>query len=151
MTELLNSPAGSERVGDGDGAPGWQPVCRYEDLLPERGAAALVAGRQVALFRCHDGSVHAVGQRDPFSGANVMSRGIVGTRGDLSTVASPMFKQVFDLGTGVCLDSPEDAPVRLPVYRVRVSQGIVEVEAGPGGEDSRPDATSDQMEVTSDG
>jgi nitrite reductase (NADH) small subunit len=53
-----------------------------------------------------------------------MSRGIVGTRGDLPTVASPMFKQVFALSTGICLD---DGTTRLPVYPVRVRAGLVEV------------------------
>jgi nitrite reductase (NADH) small subunit len=39
-----------------------------------------------------------------------------------------MFKQVFDLRTGVCLDDPE---VSVPVYRVDVVDGQVVV--GPGG------------------
>ena len=105
----------------------WTSVCSVEDLQPERGVAALVDGRQVALFRLFDGSLHAVGHRDPFSGAHVMARGIVGTRGDVPTVASPMYKQVFDLRTGVCLDAPEDPAVRLPVHAVRVRDGRVEV------------------------
>ncbi|MEV0285384.1 nitrite reductase small subunit NirD [Kribbella sp. NPDC050820] len=97
-------------------------VCQYDVLLPERGVAALVGGVQIALFRTHDGSVFALGNQDPFSGANVMSRGIVGNRGDVPTVASPMFKQVFDLRTGVCLDDPA---VSLPVYAVQVVDGQV--------------------------
>ena len=105
----------------------WTPVCRYADLQPERGVAALVAGQQVALFRLFDGTVHAVGHRDPFSGAHVVARGIVGTRGSAPTVASPMYKQVFDLRTGVCLDAPEDPAVRLPVHAVRLRDGQVEV------------------------
>ncbi|NUU24867.1 MAG: nitrite reductase (NAD(P)H) small subunit, partial [Streptomycetaceae bacterium] len=74
--------------------------------------------------RTHDGQVFAIGNQDPFSGANVMSRGIVGSRGDVPTVASPMFKQVFDLRTGVCLDDPE---VSLPVYPVEIVGGQVVV------------------------
>lgn len=97
-------------------------VCRYDVLLPERGVAALVGDVQIALFRTHDGSVFAIGNQDPFSGANVMSRGIVGSRGDVQTVASPMFKQVFDLRTGVCLDDPS---VSLPVYPVSIVDGQV--------------------------
>lgn len=98
------------------------PVCRYEDLEPERGVAALVGGVQVALFRLHDGRIVAVDHRDPFSGANVMARGIVGTRGEVSTVASPMHKQVFDLATGACLDDPT---ARLRVFEVRIEDGLV--------------------------
>lgn len=99
-------------------------VCGYSALLPERGVAALVGGRQIALFRTHDGQVFALGNQDPFSGANVISRGIVGNRGDVPTVASPMFKQTFDLRTGQCLDDPE---VALPSYPVEVVDGQVVV------------------------
>lgn len=76
-------------------AQGWVALCAYTDLIPERGAAALVGGRQIALFRAHDGRLFAVGNRDPYSGAYVMSRGITGTRGEEPVVATPMYKQVF--------------------------------------------------------
>ena len=102
----------------------WTVVCPYPRLEPERGVAALVDGAQVALFRVHDGEVHALGNLDPISGAAVLSRGIVGSRGDVPTVASPMHKQVFDLRNGECLDQPG---VRVPVYPVRVRDGLVEV------------------------
>ncbi|MEV4263257.1 nitrite reductase small subunit NirD [Kribbella sp. NPDC049584] len=102
-------------------------VCEYDVLLPERGVAALLGDVQIALFRTHDGEVFALGNQDPFSGANVMSRGIVGSRGDVPTVASPMFKQVFSLRTGECLDDPE---VSLPVYPVEVVDGQVVVGSG---------------------
>ena len=103
-------------------------VCEYDVLLPERGVAALLGDVQIALFRTHDGEVFALGNQDPFSGANVMSRGIIGSRGDVPTVASPMFKQVFSLRTGECLDDPD---VSLPVYPVEVVDGQVVV--GNGG------------------
>jgi nitrite reductase (NADH) small subunit len=102
----------------------WTPVCDYDDLLPERGVAALVEGVQVALFRCHDGSLHATGNRDPYTGAMVLSRGIVGSRGDAPTVASPLHKQVFDLRTGACID---DETTVVPVFPVRLRDGTVEV------------------------
>ena len=93
------------------------------DLVPGRGVAALVEGRQVAIFDVGD-EILAVSNRDPFSGANIMSRGLVGTRGDIVKVASPMYKQTFDLRTGTCLDDPD---IRLSVYPVRVLDGRVEV------------------------
>ncbi|MGH3384147.1 MAG: nitrite reductase small subunit NirD [Nocardioidaceae bacterium] len=102
----------------------WTPVCRLDDLDVERGAAAIVGSGQVAVFRLHDGSVHAVGNLDPFSGAQVLARGIVGTRGGTDFVASPMHKQGFDLRTGRCLDDPA---IAVPVYAVRVVDGVVEV------------------------
>lgn len=102
----------------------WHRVCRLDALQPERGVAALVAGLQVAVFRTWSGEVFAVDHRDPVSGAYVMARGIVGTRGDTPTVASPMYKQVFDLRTGACLD---DAAVSVAVHACRVTDGVVEV------------------------
>ncbi|WP_129666979.1 nitrite reductase small subunit NirD [Phytoactinopolyspora endophytica] len=102
----------------------WVDVCAYDALLPERGAAALVEGVQLALIRTFDGDVYAISNRDPFSGAYVLSRGIVGSRGDAPTVASPMHKEVFDLRTGVCLDDPE---ATVEVYEARVRGGRVEV------------------------
>jgi nitrite reductase (NADH) small subunit len=106
----------------------WLPVCGYADLAPERGACALVAGQQVALFRTYDDRLYALANRDPFSGAYVLSRGIVGTRDGRPTVASPMYKQVFDLATGHCLDDPA---VRVPTFAVRRNGPLVEV-ARPG-------------------
>ncbi|WP_113700986.1 nitrite reductase small subunit NirD [Nonomuraea lactucae] len=107
----------------------WTTVCDYHVLLPERGACALVDGEQVALFRTFDGQVYAIGNLDPFSGAHVLSRGIVGTRGGEPTVASPLHKQVFSLVTGACLDDPE---VAVPTYPARVAGGRVEVAVRPG-------------------
>ncbi|HEV2088398.1 MAG TPA: nitrite reductase small subunit NirD [Cryptosporangiaceae bacterium] len=116
---------GSPEVGSPD--LGWVAVCRFDELEPERGVAAMVGGRQVALFRTWDGSLHALDHLDPVSGAYVIARGIVGTRGDTPTVASPMHKQVYDLTTGQCLD---DATLRLATYSVRVRGGVVEIAVG---------------------
>ncbi|HYZ38431.1 MAG TPA: nitrite reductase small subunit NirD [Pseudonocardiaceae bacterium] len=102
----------------------WTAVCRYDDLLPERGIAALVDGVAVAVFRTHDGALHALSNVDPFSNASVLSRGIVGDRGGRATVASPIYKQVFELASGICLDDPA---VSVQTYPVRLVNGIVEV------------------------
>ncbi|TRY18579.1 nitrite reductase small subunit NirD [Tessaracoccus rhinocerotis] len=115
----------------------WQGVCQLQDLLPERGAAAIVDGVQVALFRLADGTVRAVQQRDPFSGANVISRGIVGSRAGRPTVTSPMYKQVFDLVDGTCLDDGGRSPVAgqaadLATWPVSVRDGAVGIALTPG-------------------
>ena len=102
----------------------WAVVCRYDDVVPERGVAALVDGTAVAVFRTHDGALFALSNMDPFSSASVLSRGIVGDRGGRATVASPIYKQVFELATGLCLDDPN---VSVPTYPVRVVDGIVEI------------------------
>ncbi|MET1036870.1 MAG: nitrite reductase small subunit NirD [Aeromicrobium sp.] len=106
----------------------WTRVCALDALVPDRGAAALVDGHQVALFRLSDsGTIHAVDHLDPFSHANVMARGLVGSRQGTPTVASPMHKQSFDLVTGQCLDDPD---VSLQVWPTRVADGWVEVMSG---------------------
>ena len=50
----------------------WVDVCHVQDLLPERGVRALVGAAHVAVFRTHDGEVHALDDIDPFSGASVL-------------------------------------------------------------------------------
>ncbi|UFU04093.1 nitrite reductase small subunit NirD [Ruania suaedae] len=124
--------APSEQVRDSTAA--WVAVCRLAELGVERGIAALVNGQQMALFRLREDEVRAVQQRDPFSGANVMSRGIVGTRQGEPTVAGPMYKQVFSLRTGGCLEragyEPVDERDDLTVWDVQVLDGVVHVR-GP--------------------
>ena len=101
-------------------------VCRLTDIVPNTGVCALVGGRQVAVFRLDDDSVYAIDNYDPISGANVLSRGIVGDlKGEL-VVASPVYKQHFSLATGQCLEDPE---VCVPVYAVRIEKEIIWVEA----------------------
>jgi NAD(P)H-dependent nitrite reductase small subunit len=91
-------------------------VCRLDDVVPDTGVCALVAGEQVAVFRIGE-KVFAIGNRDPFSGANVLSRGIVGDLNGELVVASPVYKQHFSLLTGRCI---EDDSVSVPVYAARV-------------------------------
>jgi nitrite reductase (NADH) small subunit len=104
----------------------WTPVCRLAELQVERGAAALVHGQAVAVFRLHDGTVHALGNQDPFSRAGVLARGLVGTRTvdgeEVPYVASPMHKQAFDLRSGWCLD---EEGVGVATFDVRVADGVV--------------------------
>ncbi len=110
---------------------GWFDVLAADALTPGRGVAALVDGRQIAIFLLSTGEVYAVDNRDPFSGANVMSRGIVGDRDGVPKVASPMYKQSFDLRTGHCLD---DDSVGLTTYPVKISDGVVVVDVEGDGE-----------------
>lgn len=103
----------------------WLPVCDLGDLQPERGVAVLAGNAQVALFRTWSGQLFAVANRDPYSGANVLARGIVGTRSGRDVVISPMYKQAFDLATGQAVDDPA---VCLPVFGVRAGpDGTVQV------------------------
>lgn len=108
---------------------GWTQACRLDYLIPGRGVAVLLkGGRQAALFLLPDGGLYAVGNIDPFGRAAVMSRGIVGDRGGEPVVASPLLKQAFSLLDGHCMD---DASTALPVYAVRVVDGVVGVSNEP--------------------
>ena len=100
----------------------WVAVCKLTDIVPDTGVCALVGGRQVAVFRLNDDSVYAIDNLDPFSKANVLSRGIVGDlKGEL-VVASPVYKQHFNLVTGQCL---EDEQVRVAVFTTRIEGDAV--------------------------
>ena len=102
----------------------WVTVCRLDDIVPNTGVCALVGGRQVAIFRLDDDRVFALGNRDPFSRANVLSRGIVGDLNGEPVVASPVYKQHFNLLTGRCI---EDASVSVTVYRAALRDADVRV------------------------
>jgi nitrite reductase (NADH) small subunit len=102
----------------------WLPVCPLSRLPVERAVCVLLGGEQVALVRTREDTLYAVDNLDPVSGAMVMSRGIVGSRGDQDVLTSPMHKQAFSLTTGACLDVPD---TWLRVHDVRVVNGDVEV------------------------
>jgi nitrite reductase (NADH) large subunit len=103
----------------------WLHICALEDIYPDSGVCALIDGQQVAVFRINEG-VHAIGNHDPVSGVNVLSRGIVGDLGGELVVASPLYKQHFSLITGRCLEEPEHV---VPVYLARIHEGQVWVRA----------------------
>ncbi len=110
----------------------WQTVCDIDDIPRNGGRCALLGNHQVALFRVCEGSgdkqvqrFFAIDNRDPFSEANVLSRGIVGSLADKTVVASPVYKQHFDLATGECLEEN----VQLRTWEIRVSGGKVQVAA----------------------
>lgn len=105
----------------------WEDVCALEEIAANTGVCALVGGRQIAIVRA-GAEVYAIGNFDPFSKAFVLSRGIVGDRNGVPKIASPIYKQSFDLRTGRCLD---DAAVRVPTYEVRVERGRVLVHPEP--------------------
>lgn len=59
---------------------GWVPVCDRDRLTPGRGVAVLLPdGSQAAVFTDRRGALYAVANRDPFTGAYVLSRGLLGS------------------------------------------------------------------------
>jgi NAD(P)H-dependent nitrite reductase small subunit len=102
-------------------------VCALEDILDGAGVAALIDGEQVALLRMGE-EVFALENRDPFSDANVMARGLVGDLQGQLVVSSPVYKQHFNLRSGRCL---EDESVALRTWPCGVLDGRVWLETLP--------------------
>lgn len=107
----------------------WVAVCDQNDLIPNVGSCALVNGKQVAIFKLDnsDGSSRffAIDNHDPKSGSNVLSRGIVGDLKGQLVVASPLYKNHFNLETGECLEEEYS----IPVYAIRNNEGKIEIAA----------------------
>jgi nitrite reductase (NADH) small subunit len=103
----------------------WVDICDFDDLDVDRGVVALVADEPVAVFRCSPwDELFAIGNVDPYSSASVLSRGIVGSIGHQRVVASPVFKNRFDLQTGRSIDDPA---VAVGSYPIRTVRGRVQV------------------------
>ncbi|MGV0627714.1 nitrite reductase small subunit NirD [Mycolicibacter minnesotensis] len=113
----------------------WTTACRYSQLIPGLGVGVLLGnGKQAALFRLDDGSVHAVCNIDPFFRAGVLSRGIVGDRGGRLSVISPLKKQAFAFDDGTCLDDPG---VKVRVYPTRITMdGFVQIGEPAAGQNA---------------
>jgi nitrite reductase (NADH) small subunit len=130
MDGVMEHPNGARTDARASGELMWLPACALDDIVPDTGVCALIAGEQVALVRVGVGEhVYAVSNFDPFAQAHVISRGIVGEKAGVPKIASPIYKQTFDLRTGACL---EDASVQLATFPVRVMAGRVEVGVAAG-------------------
>lgn len=106
----------------------WFDICDVADLQPNAGVCALVAQQQVAIFYLPaTQQLYALSNYDPIGKANVLSRGIIGDLQGQPVVASPLYKQHFNLQTGGCL---EDESIQIPVYSVRMQAQRVEILLG---------------------
>ncbi|KKW68371.1 nitrite reductase [Lampropedia cohaerens] len=106
----------------GTASAGWQPICPLAEIWLNTGVCALVQGRQIAIFHLPDGRLFAIDNYDPKSCANVLSRGILGDIAGEPVVASPIYKQHYQLRTGTCM---EDEAITLRTYTVEVRDGVV--------------------------
>ncbi len=107
----------------------WVEVCALDDITPNTGVGALIEGQSVALFRVgHEKRIYALSNKDPFSQANVMCRGIIGDLQGERVIASPIYKQHFSLATGRCL---EDKDQKLLVFPTKIENGCVWVGSVP--------------------
>jgi nitrite reductase (NADH) small subunit len=91
---------------------------RYKGLRSPHKLKSAVSG-------CARERLYALDNYDPFAAAFVVSRGIVGDKNGVPVIASPIYKNAFDLRSGQSLDDPA---ICLRVWSVRVRAGRVEVE-----------------------
>jgi len=108
----------------------WFSICELDDILPSMGRGALLHDKQVAIFKVINSAgteeFYAIDNYCPFSNANTLSRGITGDLNGKIVVASPLYKQHFDLSTGVCL---EDESVKVNTYPVRLDGSTIQLAA----------------------
>lgn len=108
----------------------WENICKTGEILPNIGVCALFEGQQVAIFKVVDSSgieqLYAINNYCPFSKSNTISRGLIGSLDGKTVIASPIYKQHFDLTTGVCL---EDNTVSINVYPVRLEGSTIQLAA----------------------
>ncbi|OBT15567.1 nitrite reductase small subunit [Vibrio sp. UCD-FRSSP16_10] len=104
----------------------WQTVCDVKDIAPNVGVCALINGQQIAIFNYQrSGALFAISNYDPIGKAQVLSRGIVGCLDGVPVVASPLYKQHFDLKTGQCI---EEAQYSVKTHPIRLLDGVVQVQ-----------------------
>ncbi|SFL96797.1 nitrite reductase small subunit NirD [Marinobacter zhejiangensis] len=105
----------------------WQSVCHIDDLVPDSGIAVWTEDGPVAVFYLPNRipCLFAISHTDPFSGANVLARGITGDLKGQPVVASPLYKQHFNLETGACL---EDTSIKVTIYPVLLDGDEVVLE-----------------------
>ena len=94
----------------------FKKVCQLNDLIDKAGIPALLDTTPIALFYVK-GKVYALDNFDPIGQASVMSRGIVGSIKGQLVVASPLYKEHYDLVTGQCVENSE---VKLAVFPVEL-------------------------------
>lgn len=103
----------------------WLDVCAHDDLVLNSGVCALVNGKAIALFTHKIGNainVYAISNYDPVGKASVLSRGLIGGKGDIIFVASPLYKQRYCLASGKCID---DDTLSVPAYAAKIENDRV--------------------------
>jgi len=105
----------------------WEAVCTVDDLVADSGIAVWTEDGPVAVFYLPHRlpALFAISHTDPFSGSNVLARGITGDVNGEPVVASPLYKQHFSLRTGRCL---EDAGVQVKTYPVLLDGNRIRLE-----------------------
>jgi len=98
--------------------PCWHEVCGIDDVIPNSGVCALIDDQQIALFCVMQSGkrhLYAISNWDPVGKANVLYRGLIGSIGDDTVVASPLYKEHYSLVTGKCVERDDVSVLTFPV------------------------------------
>ncbi|HCM9619142.1 TPA: nitrite reductase small subunit NirD [Enterobacter cloacae subsp. cloacae] len=110
----------------------WQEICGLDEIPEQAGIGARLGRKPIALFRFGK-SVYALDDQEPGSGANVLSRGILGDAAGEPVVISPLYKQRIRLRDGCQVDNGEPAvrawPVKIENGKVWVGNDALLVRA----------------------
>ena len=121
----VNGPAAEE-------SKRWQEICGLDEIPEQAGIGARLGRKPIALFRFGK-SVYALDDQEPGSGANVLSRGILGDAAGEPVVISPLYKQRIRLRDGCQVDNGEPAvrawPVKIENGKVWVGNDALLVRA----------------------
>jgi nitrite reductase/ring-hydroxylating ferredoxin subunit len=96
------------------------PVARAEEIAVGHGAFVECAGVALAVFNAGSGRFYATGATCPHEDGPLSEGWLEG-----GTVVCPWHGFDFDLTTGRC---NVDEGLEIPVYAVRVSGGVIEVD-----------------------
>ena len=109
----------------------WIDICALTEIPRNTGVCAEHQGKQVAVFHIlasrnnAQSLIKAVSNFDPFSKANVLSRGLITETENRYCIASPLLKQQFCLDSGVC---KQDENIFIDTYESRIHNGFVQLK-----------------------
>lgn len=102
----------------------WVRIAALTDIPANVGMAARLGQQQIALFHLPDSAarIYALDNLEPGTGANVLSRGLLGDIAGEPVVFSPLYKKRFRLRDGI---SPDDSTLRVRAWPVKIEQGDI--------------------------
>ncbi len=101
----------------------WAYACRVSEVPENGGVCVKIGDQQIALF--HFSRLHAwyaTQNECPHRQQMALSRGMIGTQGEIPKVACPFHKKTFSLETGECLN---DESCSIRTYQVKVEDDRV--------------------------
>ncbi|KIC89248.1 nitrite reductase small subunit NirD [Flavihumibacter sp. ZG627] len=96
----------------------WTFACYTHDVPENGGVCVKVNEQQIALFHfTRIDAWYATQNQCPHRRQMALSRGMIGTQGEIPKVACPFHKKTFSLETGECLNGDECS---IETYGVKV-------------------------------